>query len=944
MKKVISLFMAFVMLLSITSGLTFNVYAATPTTGKCGENATWKFDEETNNLIISGTGSLIYDESMDVFRRQDVYDSASGHWISGKFPYKINDLIIEDGITEIPLIYNCPYVFGGMYIKNFYIPKTLTKLGKGFFLNSTIEAYYVDESNPNYMSNDKVIYSKDQTELCAYPDNFKQEKFSVPYGVKRIWIDAFSNAKINTLFIPETVEDMNYCIKGENGECSFSSSYYINYVVDENNNNFSSVDGVLFNKDKKVLLCYPPSKIYDKYNIPDGVETINLDAFSIVDNDKLKEIRLPKSIVNINCQSRLFYNLSFYYAGTEDEWKNVEVEYFSNDSPPLNVIFNYSDLLVPTTDKDGNYVGKYGENIIWKYNSTSKTLTLSGTGAIDSFSDDDDSSYRERPWKEYIDEIENIKIEEGITSIGDYTFKNLGEINNIEIPKSLISIGNSAFEECRFNQVSYNGTNAEFYKIKNIENNKELIIGKFNLILNELLSKPIEVEYKQSEYLELTDEYLTKKVTDIINNNENTIKNNINVKNGYLYINNINIGKIKIGYHYFPYEYEETESENIKTNIELLHDIYLYVLDNNDDNTLATFSTQLKFLNDSEYNKSDEQYVSDFVKNLNITKPYYYEVNYDEYIKEFIKAEKSQSWKSFWNYGDKIASKYYNKQISDNLIKFTTGSGAGGTEGSLNYNYFESGANLAIFKNDILYNVYSPESHYYINESGIKCKYSETFVPVIILPDSLPDEQIESYIMQKINNDWQNNDINGIVKGAKIENRIDIENGYTLKSANNSDSIVIARRSDSYVPSSPTPGGSTGGGGGFVPAPAPEDTDKKDDDKKPETKPSETTPAPSTSKKPATVVASKPQSKQKAVVVTWKPTKDVDGYEIQVATDKKFKKNKKSVKVNKKKTKKKTVKNLKKNKKYFVRVRAYKIVDGKKVYGKWSKIKSVKTK
>ena len=146
-------------------------------------------------------------------------------------------------------------------------------------------------------------------------------------------------------------------------------------------------------------------------------------------------------------------------------------------------------------------------------------------------------------------------------------------------------------------------------------------------------------------------------------------------------------------------------------------------------------------------------------------------------------------------------------------------------------------------------------------------------------------------------------------------------------------------------PSGGSTGGSTGGGGGgFVPAPAPEDTDKKDDDKKPETKPSETTPAPSTSKKPATVTASKPQAKQKAVVVTWKPAKNVDGYEVQVATDKKFKKNKKSVKVNKKKAKKKTVKNLKKNKKYFVRVRSYKIVNGKKVYGKWSKVKAVKTK
>ncbi len=141
-----------------------------------------------------------------------------------------------------------------------------------------------------------------------------------------------------------------------------------------------------------------------------------------------------------------------------------------------------------------------------------------------------------------------------------------------------------------------------------------------------------------------------------------------------------------------------------------------------------------------------------------------------------------------------------------------------------------------------------------------------------------------------------------------------------------------------------TGGGAIGGGGGFVPAPAPEDTDKKEDDKKPETKPSETTPAPSTSKKPATVTASKPQAKQKAVVVTWKPAKDVDGYEVQVATDKKFKKNKKSAIINKKNAKKKTIKNLKKNKKYFVRVRAYKIVDCKKSYGKWSKIKSVKTK
>lgn len=576
--------------------------------------------------------------------------------------------------------------------------------------------------------------------------------------------------------------------------------------------------------------------------------------------------------------------------------------------------------------------GKCGENIIWKYNSSSKTLTLSGTGAINSFSDADDSSYCERPWEEYIHDIENIKIEEGITSIGDYTFKNLGEINNIEIPKSLISIGKSAFEECKFNHVSYNGTNSEFFVIKNIKNNKELIIGKFNPILNELFSKPIEVEYKQSEYLELTDEYLTKKVTNIINNNDNTIKNNINVKNGYLYINNISIGEIEIDYDYYPYKSEyDNEDEYIKTNIERLHDIYLYILDN-DDNTLANFSTQLKFLNDSEYNESDEQYVSDFVKNLNITKPYYFEVNYDEYIKEFLKAKKIQNMKSFWNYGFKTASKYYNKQKSDDLIKFTTGAASGGTEGSLNL-IFYNGHHLAIFKNDILYNVYIPEPKY---------EYAQLLIPVIILPDGLPDDQIENYIMQKINNDWQSNDIDDIIKGAK--NEIEIENGYTLKSANNGDSIVIARRSDSYVPSSPTPGGSTGGGGGFAPAPTPEDTDKKDEDKKPKTKPAQPTTPTDTTEKPASVKVNKAQSKKKALVVFWNKIANVSGYQLQVATDKKFKKNKKTVTIAKQNASKKTVKKLKAKKKYFVRVRAYKIVDSKKSYGKWSKIKSVKTK
>ena len=83
---------------------------------------------------------------------------------------------------------------------------------------------------------------------------------------------------------------------------------------------------------------------------------------------------------------------------------------------------------------------------------------------------------------------------------------------------------------------------------------------------------------------------------------------------------------------------------------------------------------------------------------------------------------------------------------------------------------------------------------------------------------------------------------------------------------------------------------------------------------------------------------------KKAILVTWKKVSDVKGYEIQVATDKKFKKNKKTVTIKKQKTTKTTVKKLKAKKKYYVRIRTYKTVNGKKVYSSWSKVKSVKTK
>ena len=99
-----------------------------------------------------------------------------------------------------------------------------------------------------------------------------------------------------------------------------------------------------------------------------------------------------------------------------------------------------------------------------------------------------------------------------------------------------------------------------------------------------------------------------------------------------------------------------------------------------------------------------------------------------------------------------------------------------------------------------------------------------------------------------------------------------------------------------------------------------------------------------TIKPKATSISSLKAGSKKFTVKWKKQATQTTGYQVQVATNKKFKKNKKTVTIKKQKTTKTTVKKLKAKKKYYVRVRTYKIVNGKKVYSSWSKVKSVKTK
>ncbi|MBR3786290.1 MAG: hypothetical protein IKJ77_07800 [Firmicutes bacterium] len=98
--------------------------------------------------------------------------------------------------------------------------------------------------------------------------------------------------------------------------------------------------------------------------------------------------------------------------------------------------------------------------------------------------------------------------------------------------------------------------------------------------------------------------------------------------------------------------------------------------------------------------------------------------------------------------------------------------------------------------------------------------------------------------------------------------------------------------------------------------------------------------------KPTAPTLKKPAATKKTITVKWKKgTKaQASGYQVMIATDKKFKNAVKKYSVKSYKKTSKKISKLKTKKTYYVKIRTYKTVKGIKIYSDWSKVKQIKTK
>ena len=121
--------------------------------------------------------------------------------------------------------------------------------------------------------------------------------------------------------------------------------------------------------------------------------------------------------------------------------------------------------------------GSCGDNVKWKYNDSNKQLIISLDSNIAGSGKMYDYTTEELPaWNAYLETLEKIMIEKGVTYIGTNAFFGLKNVTRIQIDQSVTEIGSGAFCGCEALQdVYYTGMEEDWGKILIGDNNQPLL-------------------------------------------------------------------------------------------------------------------------------------------------------------------------------------------------------------------------------------------------------------------------------------------------------------------------------------------------------------------------------------------------------------------------------------------------------------------------------------
>ncbi len=389
MKRILSVILCFIMLLSLFSLVPFLASAK-------------EIDDDL--VVLSSDGLFGY------------YPVDDGE--IAIYAYYGDETVVDiptsiDGYTVVEILEDAFHYCDNLQTVN--VPKTVYMIeADSFYGCYNLNAVNVSAENEYYSSQNGILYSKDKTELKYYPLGKTDTSVTILDGVVTICEKAFSKCEnIKKVTFPSSVKYIEYdafyyCINLEKvilssnllsiGDYAFesceslkeisipasvtsikNSAFFYCYALEainvvSDNKNYSSENGVLFNKNKTELLLYPTNRFSFSYTIPSTVTIISERAFYNCDN--IENVTIPNSVTTIE-------------------------DYAFEDCDCL------TEIKIPGSVKT---IGEYAF-------STCSNL-------------------------------EKVVLEDGIETIENYAFSYCYSLKDITIPKSVKTIGDGVFEFC----------------------------------------------------------------------------------------------------------------------------------------------------------------------------------------------------------------------------------------------------------------------------------------------------------------------------------------------------------------------------------------------------------------------------------------------------------------------------------------------------------------
>ncbi len=308
---------------------------------------------------------------------------------------KLTSITIPNSVTSIGGL----AFFGCTSLTNITIPDSVTSIGDlAFFGCTSLTSVTIPNSVPSIgggafwyctsLTSITIPDSVTSIEAAAFFNCTSLTSITIPDSVTSIGMGAFSSCtSLASITIPGSVTSI--------GEDAFSGCTALETITLENcsitsgmdeiastglkslkninvigeSSLYSSIDGVLFNKEKTALIIYPSGRTSTSYEIPNSVTSIGEWAFSFCRN--LTSITIPNSVTSIGNDAFLyctsltsvtipnsvtsidyaaFYNCTsltdVYYSGSEDQWAEINID--SGNDPLSSAAMHYKDITPPT--------------------------------------------------------------------------------------------------------------------------------------------------------------------------------------------------------------------------------------------------------------------------------------------------------------------------------------------------------------------------------------------------------------------------------------------------------------------------------------------------------------------------------------------------------------------------------------------------------------------